>query len=206
MKLPILHFSVLLVLSLLCLQGHAEKADRDKPLVFLADQARSDDLKQTHELVGNVTLTKGSIVVRGERVEVSDDAQGYQHVTVVATNGKRAFFRQKREGADEYFEGEAETIAYDGQTNRVKLMQHAELRRLRGATLADELTGSVITYDNNTDVFTMDGQISQGGRGGSNGQIKGTLTPKATSNSAPKTGQDGSATLRPSTALSGERK
>jgi lipopolysaccharide export system protein LptA len=189
-----------------CLIGpsaHAEKADRDKNLMFLTDQARSDELNQTHVLTGNVTVTKGSIVVRGERVEVRDDAQGYQHISILPLAGKKAFFRQKREGVDEYFEGEAEAIEYNGQTNQVKLIGSAELRRLRGAVVTDKLTGSLIAYDNNSDVFSMNGQAAPG-RTGVSGQAKGILTPK-NAPSAP-TGSEATPALRPSTSLSGDKK
>jgi ABC-type dipeptide/oligopeptide/nickel transport system ATPase component len=57
-------------------------------------------------------------------------------------------------------------VRFDGQ-DLMKLDEPA-MRRLRGATLADETTGDVIVYDNNTDVFTVDGgapKDAQGGRG-----------------------------------------
>ena len=197
--------SLLIALGLCLITGTAgaEKADRHKTLVWLADQSRSDELNQTYLLSGNVTITKGSLVLRGERVEVREDAQGYQHVLVTATPASRAFFRQKREGVDEHFEGEAETIEYDGQTDKVKLMQRAELRRLRGSVLADSLSSSVITYDNANEVFSMEGQANPGGRGG---QTKGMLTPK-NSASAPSASNAGpTPALRPSPGLAGDRK
>ncbi|MFN3430813.1 MAG: hypothetical protein ACK46X_12755, partial [Candidatus Sericytochromatia bacterium] len=46
---------------------------------------------------------------------------------------------------------------YDGRGDRIKLVGRAELRRLRGATLSDETTGAVITYDNGTEQFAVDG-------------------------------------------------
>ena len=81
-------------------------------------------------------------------------------------------------------------------------MQRAELRRLRGSVLADSLAGSVITYDNANEVFSMDGQVNPGGRGA---QTKGMLTPK---NSASAAGSNAGAvpTLRPSPGLAGDRK
>ena len=185
--------------------AHAENADRDKNLVFLADQARSDELNQAHVLTGNVTVTKGSIVVRGEHVEVRDDAQGYQHISILPLTGKRAFFRQKREGVDEYFEAEAEAIDYNGQTNQVKLIGNAELRRLRGAVVTDKLTGSLISYDNNTDVFSMDGQAAPG-RTGVGGQAKGILTPKNAASASTGSDATPAPALRNSASLSGDKK
>jgi lipopolysaccharide export system protein LptA len=153
--------SALLLLPILwCLAAApavAEKADRSKPMNVEADALRYDDLNQTSVFTGKVVVTKGTIVIRGARVDVRQDPEGYQYGTVTAEPGKLAFFRQKREGADEYIEGESEVIEYDGKADRVKFIRRAELRRFRGSTPTDEMAGSVITYDNNTDVFTVDG-------------------------------------------------
>ena len=51
----------------------AEKADRDKPMNAEADALRYDDLKQTSVFTGNVVITKGTTIVRGARVDVSQD-------------------------------------------------------------------------------------------------------------------------------------
>ncbi|MEO8250237.1 MAG: LptA/OstA family protein, partial [Burkholderiales bacterium] len=69
----------------------AEKADRDKPMNIEADALRYDDLKQKSVFTGRVVLTKGTIVIRGARLEVRQDAQGYQYATVTAEPGKLAF-------------------------------------------------------------------------------------------------------------------
>jgi len=197
---------------LLCLAGallagaaHAEKADRNKPMTIESDALRHDDLKQLSIFTGNVVLTKGTIVIRGARVEVRQDAEGYQFGVAIADVGKRAFFRQKREGVDEYIEGEGETIEYDGKTDIVKFIKKAEMRRLRGATLADETSGDVIVYDNNTDVFTVDGGAPKGAASaGGRGRVRAMLTPKP---EAPATAQaERGPTLRTTTTLGGESK
>ena len=203
MKITFISTLIGLVLCLISATADAEKADRYKTLVWLADQSRSDELNQTYLLSGNVTITKGSLVLRGERVEVREDAQGFQHVLVTSTPASRASFRQKREGVDEHFEGEAETIEYNGQTDKVKLMQRAELRRLRGSVLADSLSSSVITYDNANEVFSMEGQVNPGGR---SGQTKGMLTPKNSASAAPGSNVGVVPSLRASPGPAGDRK
>lgn len=180
----------------------AEKADRKKPMNVESDTLRYDDLKQVSVFTGNVVLTKGSIVIRGARVEVKQDPEGYQFGLVYAEPGKRAFFRQKREGVDEFIEGEGETIEYDGRADLVKFIQTAEMRRLRGATLADQVTGSVIVYDNNTDVFTVDGGAPKGSTTG-RGRVRAMLTPKQ--DATPPATRAAAPALRSATTLGGER-
>jgi len=180
----------------------AEKADREKPMNVEADALRYDDLKQTSVFTGKVVITKGTIVIRGARVEVSQDPQGYQHGLVTAEPGKRAFYRQKREGLDEYIEGESDSIEYDGKADRVRFVNHAELRRFRGATLSDEMLGSLIVYDNATDTFAVDGGPASPAAGG---RIRAVLAPRASA-SAPAAPATPPARLRQSGTLGGSGK
>ncbi|MCJ0766039.1 lipopolysaccharide transport periplasmic protein LptA [Variovorax terrae] len=185
----------------------AEKADRNKPMNVEADALRYDDLSQTSIFTGRVVATKGTIVIRGARIDVRQDPEGYQYGTVTAEPGRLAFYRQKREGVDEYIEGEGELIEYDSKADNVKLIRRAELRRYKGTTLNDEMTGSLIVYENSTDVFTVDGspQGAQGAPASGNGRIRAMLTPKVDP-SAPVPSAPPPAALRPSTNLGGEKR
>jgi lipopolysaccharide export system protein LptA len=204
-------FAVLLSLgSLVAAPALAERADRNQPMNVEADALRYDDLRQTSVFTGRVVLTKGTIVIRGARVDVRQDPEGFQHGVVTAEPGKRAFYRQKREGLDEYIEGEAEVIEYDGRADRVKFIRRAEMRRLRGATVADEMVGSVITYDNTTDVFAVDGGAGSATPGG---RVRAVLAPRdgasapaSAAAGAPRAAATPPAQLRPSTGLAGERR
>ncbi len=162
--------------------AQAEKADRSKPMNIEADALRHDDLKQTSVFTGRVVMTKGSIVLRGARLEVRQDADGYQAGVVTADAGRRAFFRQRRDGApgapEEFIEGEGEVIEYDGRSDTVRFVRNAELRRLRGAVVNDAITGAVIVYNNQTDVFTVDGQKTTGDSPAGGGRVRAVLSPK----------------------------
>ena len=210
----------LLLAALACLHGvaHAEKADRAKPMNIEADALRHDELKQTSVFSGRVVMTKGTIVLRGARLDVRQDADGYQFGVVTAEAGKRAFFRQKRDtlpGApDEYIEGESEVIEYDGKADNVRFITRAELRRYRGAALSDEITGAVIVYNNLTDVFTVDGQRAPAANAAGDGpapgnRVRAVLAPKDPPASAavPAPAAPGAApVLRPSNSLGGGSK
>jgi lipopolysaccharide export system protein LptA len=179
-----------LLLPLLCCYlaampwAHAEKADRDQPMNIEADALRYDDARQVSVFTGKVLLTKGTIQIRGERVEVRQDPQGFQYGVVTAAPGSLAFFRQKREGVDEYIEGQGQSIDYNGRTEVVQFIGQAQLRRYQGAKLNDEFNAGVIVYNNATDVFTLDGAPAPG-KGGSLGQpgapsgrVRAMISPK----------------------------
>jgi len=154
----------------------AERADNAKPMQIAADAMRYDDVKQTSIWTGNVIATKGTIVIRGDVVEVREDAEGYQHGTVTGNAKKRAFFRQKRDSVDEFMEGEGETIVYDGKKDTIQFVKNAEVRRYRGTTLADEIKGTLIVYENLNDRFSADG--SSAVTGVASGRVSATIAPK----------------------------
>jgi lipopolysaccharide export system protein LptA len=169
---------ILLAIALAAGPAGAEKADRTKPMNVEADALRYDDLQQTSVFTGKVVVTKGTIVIRGAKMTVHQDPEGYQFGVVTAEPGKQAYFRQKREGIDEFIEGESETIEYDGKADRVKFIGRAEMRRLRGATVNDETSGSVITYDNTNDQFTVDGGVAAATPSNPGGRVRATLAPR----------------------------
>lgn len=203
----LLSITALVTLGLLASPAMAEKADRDKPLNAQADALKYDDLKQTSVFTGNVIITKGTIVMRGARIDVRQDPEGYQFATVASEPGKLAFFKQKREnGVDEYIEGEAITIEYDGRADKVKLINSAVLKRLRGAVLNDEITGSLIVYDNTTDVYTVDGGASKNADGSGGGRVRAILSPKQNAAAVTAPAAASSVTLRPTTSIGGGSK
>ena len=99
-----------LTCALLAPVAHAEKADREKPIVINSEHVRGDDLNKVVVYSGRVNLTQGTLVLLTDKLTVTQDAEGFQ--TGIATGGKDglAHFRQKKEGKDEYIEGEAERV------------------------------------------------------------------------------------------------
>jgi lipopolysaccharide export system protein LptA len=211
MKSPLPHLFLIAALALSGGIACAEKADRNKPMNVESDALRYDDLKQTSIFTGRVILTKGTILIRGAKIDVRQDADGYQFGVVTAEPGKLAFYRQKREAVDEFIEGEGEVIEYDSKADTVKFITRAQLRRYRGPNLNDEFTGSVILYNNTTDIFTVDGTVAKSSPGAPAGRVRAMLTPApdaaatAPAGSASKPQMPGPV-LRDSTRLEGEKK
>ena len=190
----------------------AEKADRDQPMNAEADQLRYDDLQQTSVFTGNVVITKGTIIVRGAQVDVRQDPEGYQYAVAVGQPGKLAYYRKKRDGVDEYIEGEGERIEYDSRADNVKFIKRAVVRRISGqAKLLDETTGGLIVYDNTTDVFNVQAGAEGATPGNPGGRVRTMMSPRnapAAAAPAAPTVPSGTpaAPLRPSTTLGAEKK
>ncbi len=170
-----------LLLALATWPAIAERADRDKPMHIESDALRYEDQKQLSTFTGNVVVTKGSIVMRGARLEVRQDASGNQNGVMHAKPGERAFFRQKREGVNEFIEGEGETIEYLGKSDTMRIERRAEMRLLAGATVRDEVMGSVIVYNNATEVYTVESAAGAAGAPSAapGGRVRAVLAPRA---------------------------
>lgn len=170
--------------------AQAARADRSKPLEYEAESGRADEKRGLYELRGNVVITKGSLVIRADRVELRDTPQG-QTVAATGANGKPASFRQKREGLDEYVEGQAMRIEYDTRTETVRFTQQAVMRRVRAGEVADEVSGQSIRYDNVAEVFEVLGAPASTGSAsqpGGSGRVRGVLAPRESATPEPKSG------------------
>jgi len=173
----------------------AEKADKEKPINLEADRVSIDDAKKVSVFEGNVVLTQGTLVMRADRMVVREDAQGFNHGTAY---GNPVTFRQKREGADEYIEGEALRVEYDGKVERLQLFNRAQLRRG-----ADEVRGSYISYDQPTEVFNAVGALDDGSGKSAPGRVRAVIQPKSKDKPQPSAP---ALPLKPAPALTDSRK
>jgi lipopolysaccharide export system protein LptA len=140
---------------------HAEQADRNKPLNFQTDDWTYDDRDHINVLTGHVVLTKGTLVMKADRITVYRDREGNPFMTAYATGQQRAYLRQRRDGLDEYIEGYAEKIDYDGKNAMATLTGRASVRRLQGlTTVLDEVQGSCIRYASQQNIYTASGNSS----------------------------------------------
>ena len=176
---PHMAFALCLCLALIPVPAVADRADRDKPINLEADRVTVDDAKQLATFQGNVVLTQGTMTIRGDRMEVRQDNEGFKHGT---TWGNLAYFKQKREGYDEYIEGWAERIEYDGRADKVQMFNRASMKRGQ-----DEVRGSYISYDATTEFF----QVTGGGpktasAGNPDGRVRAVMQPKAKASPAPQ--------------------
>jgi lipopolysaccharide export system protein LptA len=146
-------------------------------------------------------------MLRADRVVVRQDAQG---LTYAYAYGKPAYFRQKREGFDEYVEGNAERMEYDGKKDKVEMFTNAQVKKG-----VDEVHGDYISYDAVTEFYqVVGGATTAGATTQRQGRVRATIQPKRQSqSSAPRTASepaqpgDGAAPaapLKPATRLKNE--
>lgn len=155
--------------------AQAEKADRDKPTNIEADTVTVDDIKKIQIFEGNVQLTKGTLIFRAERIVVTQDENGFQHSVSTGTNTLPRF-RQKREGRDEYIEGEAERIEYDTKTEKTDFYTRAWVK-----SGMDEVRGQFISYDGKAENYVVtSGPNGTRAKPGSNERVRAVIQPRNT--------------------------
>jgi lipopolysaccharide export system protein LptA len=171
-----------------------------------SDALQYEDGNQRSVFTGSVSLNKGSINMRGLRLEVRQDAAGNQLGTLTGSAQAPASFRQKREGGnDEYVEAQAATITYNSATAIVTLTGQARFTRLQGSQTMDTVTGQVIVYNSNTDIFSVNGGGAVTGSAqatGGAGRVRVTLSTRSgAAESAAGKPTDERARIKPSLQL-----
>jgi lipopolysaccharide export system protein LptA len=171
--------AVISACATVALPAHAERADRLKKMEVESSQpGKIDLLNQLVVFSGDVAVVKGSMSIRAARIEVRETPDGYQQAVAIGTPGQPARFRQKRDGVNEYIEGEAERLEYDSKGDLIRFTGKAHVRRLRGTNVADEVSGAQITYDNTAELFTVAGGSAAATPTNPTGRVRAVLTPR----------------------------
>ncbi len=128
----------------------AEKADMAQPVYINAASMRLDDARKLTVYEGGVVMTRGSLQIEGDRIEVAQDAGG---LSSGVAYGHPAHFRQKEDGTGHVVEGWAERIDYDGRSEVVKLTGQSRLKRGN----LQEMHSETVVYDMRTQVYQARG-------------------------------------------------
>jgi len=170
--------SLALTAALGCGTVLADKTDREKPVNVEADRMLVDDAKKESVFEGNVVVTQGTLQLRGDRVIVRQDGEGFSYGIAY---GKPATFRQKREGYDEYIDGYADRLEYDGRKDLLQMFAAAKLTKG-----TDEVQGDYISYNAKTEFFQVLGR-GKVDPTDPNARVRAVIQPKPKAPPAPGT-------------------
>ena len=161
-------------LAAVALGAQAEQADRDKPINFSGDSGNADLQSRGGTLVGNVIITQGTLSIRADRIVFRQNADNSLSATAY---GNPVAIRQKRDGVDEYYEGFAQRVEYDGARTLVELFDHALLKRG-----ADEIRSNYVSYNTSSELFKAEGRPgTEPDPEGPGSRVRGTFQPKSDS-------------------------
>lgn len=161
------------VLLAVATPGHAEKADRNKPVNLEADRVTVDEINKVHIFDGNVTLSQGTLVIRSDKLVVKQDAEGFKSGVATANPGNLAHFRVKRDGKDEYVEGEGERIEHDAKTEITKFFNRAYVK-----SGLDEVRGQYIVFDGPNENYSVTSGPAGTVLPGRDNRVRAVIQPK----------------------------
>jgi lipopolysaccharide export system protein LptA len=163
----------------------AEKADRDKPINFESDTGGAQGATNTGELQGHVIITQGTLTIHADRITFRQNPDNSLSATAY---GNPVSFREKRDGNDDYYEGFAQRIVYDGTSRLVELFDRALLKKT-----GDEIRSNYISYNAGTEVFHAEGRpdakVPAAGDEPLGSRVRGSFLPR-TDEKSDKAGKD----------------
>ena len=183
---------------------HAETGDRDKPINYSADRGDLNYETKVGKLDGNVVLTQGTITVRADRLTFKQNADNSMQVTAY---GNPVSFRQKRDDVDEYYEGFAQRVEYDGAKDLLELFDRALLKRG-----PDEIRSNYVSYNAKTELFKAEGRpdtpAAAAAETGPGARVRGTFQPREGAGISPPgtPGKDGKAPAKDAKAAAKDAK
>ena len=152
--------------------AHAEKADREKPINFSGDTGDANLQARGGTLAGHVIITQGTLEIRADRIVFRQNADNTLSATAY---GNPVAIRQKRDGVDEYYEGYAQRLEYDGSKELVELFDNALLKRGQ-----DEIRSNYVSYNTATELFKAEGRAgSVPDPAGPGTRVRGMFQPKS---------------------------
>lgn len=152
--------------------AYAEKADREKPINFSGDTGDANLQSRGGTLAGHVIITQGTLEIRADRIVFRQNPDNSLSATAY---GNPVALRQKRDGVDEYYEGYAQRLEYDGSKELVELFDNALLKRGQ-----DEIRSNYVSYNTATELFKAEGRAgSVPEPAGPGERVRGSFQPKS---------------------------
>lgn len=196
MKSPTIALTLACLLSVFPYAARAEKGDRDKPINVEADRVSIDDLKKIQIFEGNVLMIQGTLRMQTSKLVVTQDADGFQKGVATGGADGLARFRQKRDGKDEFIEGEAERIEHNTRDEKTEFFARAWVKSGQ-----DEVKGQYILYDALSEKYLVTNKLGEAksATGSEQARVRAIIQPR--SKSTPAGDPTPLAQLRPAGSL-----
>jgi lipopolysaccharide export system protein LptA len=151
------------------LQALALSSDKDQPMNIEADRVDIDDEKGISTFRGNVVITRGSILIKGDVVVVYRDKQ--KELDKIHSTGNLAHFQQRPDGKPDDVVAEGRELFYDAIREVLIIRRQGEV--IQGG---DVFRGEHIVYDSKRDTVEARGSKTANGKS-KKGRVQMTLQP-----------------------------
>lgn len=160
------------------LQAHALESDKKQATTIDANQMTYSERSNVNVFTGNVLLTRGSLVIRGDKLTLTERSDGTQFAVV---EGTPARFKQQRDSKVPsdvlLINGAASTIEFDGRKSVVTLSGAANIEKSTNGQLTESISGTKITYEQNTEFLNVEGSRNSSGQS----RVQAVIKPKSQS-------------------------
>lgn len=153
----------LLCATLLLLNPHAgwaAKADRQRPLIIQGGEGSAliTQTAERAELIGPVTVTQGSLLLRASRVSTARQPDDTLKLEAHGAEGAPVRFSQSLDKPGETVEAQANQVEYDERSGIARFIGNARLRKLGNGQMLNELSSPLIVYNTVTDELRTEGK------------------------------------------------
>src|SRR5690606_32599908 len=121
--------------------------------LILSDTLHYDDVKRQSTFTGNVVMTRGLMTLHADRLEMREDAEGFQYGVATVNAGNRVYIRQDRPETFEVIEGRGQRGEYDAKNEQIGLIGQAVITRFVCGKPFDSISGQRIRYNQKTDTY-----------------------------------------------------
>jgi lipopolysaccharide export system protein LptA len=112
---------------------------------------------QVSRFSGNVVITQGTMVIRPTGSRCARRPTATMSAPRGARPGQPVSYRQKRDGVDEFVEGVADRVEFDGKAEVLRFIGNGVVRRAARQETVDEITGALITWNHAAEQFSVQG-------------------------------------------------
>lgn len=158
------------------ISAYALKNDKQQATTIDANRMTYNEKSNVNVFTGNVLLTRGSLVIRGDKLTLTERADGTQFAKV---EGKPARFKQQRDTESPndilLINGTGNTIEFDGDKSIVILTGDASIQKSTNGQLTESISGTQITYEQNTESLSVLGSPNNSG----STRVQAVIKPKS---------------------------
>jgi len=181
--------SAWLCIPLLCLSVGASAqsspgapdAQEDPATLIVSDTLHYDDVKRLSVFTGRVIMTRGLMTLHADKLDMQEDAAGFQHGVATATSGKRVYIRQDRPENFEIIEAKGVRAEYNGQHERIDIIGQAIVTRFICGKPFDSISGQRVRYNQKTDTYEAFGGPDSAA---AHGRVRSLAMPRARTDAA----------------------
>lgn len=156
-------------------QAQQTDAAADPSTQILSVSLEYDDLNRKSIFIGDVIMTRGTMTLNADRLEMREDKDGSQYGTATSTSDKQVRIRQERPEKAEIFEARGQRADYDGKAETIVMTGNASIVRLICGKPYDRIQGDRIVYNQKNDTYSASSE---------SGRVRSIAQPRAKTEAA----------------------